>query len=326
MSSSPLAVDAPDRSKEPTVTAADNADDIAPTPAIPAADCKVADDASDSDSNDGALGAFRRQRKETRYYDVDDREYKRGGSDDDSDAGGQLGGGGRSGAVDGGAAGDEARSPGADEPEFEEGLEEHMQHERLICAWLEKKSPAKLKGWQRRWFVLEDNKLMYFKEDSEKELKGAFHMTKVCNAELGSIDGCFAVRMEKRVMELRAESRKDAQAWVDNILAVMPVLRSPLEKKSPHRLKGWQRRFFVLQAGRLFYYVDSEARKMKGVIALRNVLQVQLTGKEDGSFNLVVQNASGEEKTVQLRAKNTYDAKQWTEVLAEEKELLTPLF
>lgn len=84
-----------------------------------------------------------------------------------------------------------------------------------IGLWLEKKSPSVVKGWQRRWFVLNPQGELQYYTDPSKEGLGAkgkqkrdqtlylSHCTKVTSNNLES--GHFELHFPNKMIELRVE-------------------------------------------------------------------------------------------------------------------------
>ena len=79
--------------------------------------------------------------------------------------------------------------------------------------YLEKKSPALLKGWQKRWFELRDNGIRYYKNKGDPMCAGEINLSDASwqwtpqNPLLLSID------IPGRKYELRASSVDEASAW-----------------------------------------------------------------------------------------------------------------
>ena len=88
--------------------------------------------------------------------------------------------------------------------------------------WLEKHASAKLVAsrWQRRWFVLENRYLRYYKEDGEQSLLAAVDLRlATVDASGGGSDFALHLDSGERVL-LRAASADEASGWLAAIVAV----------------------------------------------------------------------------------------------------------
>ncbi|CAD8202780.1 unnamed protein product [Paramecium pentaurelia] len=89
-----------------------------------------------------------------------------------------------------------------------------------LQGWLKKKSPAILKGWQKRFFMLIENegyKLVYFDDDkTNSKPKGAFELSNNIFIEQAGEEE-FTIRFPGRNLELKAKSGDERQKWVETI-------------------------------------------------------------------------------------------------------------
>ncbi|CAK91004.1 unnamed protein product (macronuclear) [Paramecium tetraurelia] len=89
-----------------------------------------------------------------------------------------------------------------------------------LQGWLKKKSPAILKGWQKRFFMLIENegyKLVYFDDDkTNSKPKGAFEISNKIDIEQAGEEE-FTIIFPGRNLELKAKSGDERKKWVETI-------------------------------------------------------------------------------------------------------------
>ena len=143
---------------------------------------------------------------------------------------------------------------------------------------LKKKSPALLKGWQRRYFVLDQYALRYYAKEEDfdadpRSFRGEIQLALLqgvaadkAHAEVFSLS-ILGVKHQRKLargkrhdqFELSAEGAGEAQDWMEVLRLLLPKLSLPLQKKKEEhatkagKMAGWQSRHFVL-VGRVLYY------------------------------------------------------------------------
>ncbi|CAD8194073.1 unnamed protein product [Paramecium octaurelia] len=98
---------------------------------------------------------------------------------------------------------------------------ESLNNQNLkLQGWLKKKSPAILKGWQKRFFMLIENegyKLVYFDDDkTNSKPKGAFEISNKIDIEQAGEEE-FTIIFPGRNLELKAKNGDERKKWVETI-------------------------------------------------------------------------------------------------------------
>jgi hypothetical protein len=89
----------------------------------------------------------------------------------------------------------------------------------VLEGWLEKKGSF-VKSWKRRWFVLTEDKLQYFVDQSQSVLKGGVEI--LASSEVLSRDGSthefkFGVQTGTRILEISADCEETRLMWMDTL-------------------------------------------------------------------------------------------------------------
>ena len=82
--------------------------------------------------------------------------------------------------------------------------------------WLEKQQPNMLKRWQKRYFVLRDGSLEYFRKAEDPKPSGALDLA-VCSAAAhpeSKRDFCIRLETSERPYHLAAENGDDMSSWL----------------------------------------------------------------------------------------------------------------
>lgn len=88
----------------------------------------------------------------------------------------------------------------------------------LKSGWLWKRT--KQRSWNRRWFVLRERQLTYYKDESEYKPRQVIPTADIMTAAMvsdHSRPGHFAVYTSQRTIHLRDEDPEDAKDWADSI-------------------------------------------------------------------------------------------------------------
>jgi copper chaperone CopZ len=80
-----------------------------------------------------------------------------------------------------------------------------------------------VKSWKRRWCVLQDRKLAYFKDHKDKLPAGVIPLTELTivqpNDKMGK-DNCFELQADKRIYYFYADKLEDMESWMNALLKV----------------------------------------------------------------------------------------------------------
>lgn len=97
---------------------------------------------------------------------------------------------------------------------------------------------------------------------------------------------------------------------------LVPYKSGILYKKSPKLLVGWQRRYFVLNDKKLYYYANEATKRPKGIINFDLVTVTLITEETHAGPRLVLSPLSCKRK-FKLRAQTTGEHSEWCRALAE---------
>jgi hypothetical protein len=88
--------------------------------------------------------------------------------------------------------------------------------------WLEKKSPQKFVGWQKRWFSIKNGKLYWYKNERSREAQNSFKISEIIKCESKKLLK-FKIHMEdgSKVHKLRAENTEERDKWCQIINELM---------------------------------------------------------------------------------------------------------
>jgi len=106
--------------------------------------------------------------------------------------------------------------------ETESKLDKEEGKNRFVkSGWLEKKGVIR-HSWRRRWFILDTNKITYYKSPSDGNVQGSFSLINVVlysHVERKGHDMplYFNIRTDGRDFLFRAENAEDKAKWLDCI-------------------------------------------------------------------------------------------------------------
>ncbi|XP_056286399.1 pleckstrin homology domain-containing family A member 1-like [Pseudoliparis swirei] len=112
-------------------------------------------------------------------------------------------------------------------------LSRGAQDQAVIKAGYCVKQGALMKNWKRRYFMLEDNAVSYYKSDLEKEALRVIplkeiHRVQECNqSELMMRDNLFEVVTGSRTFYMQADSPEDMHSWIKSISGAVVAQRGP---------------------------------------------------------------------------------------------------
>ena len=101
-----------------------------------------------------------------------------------------------------------------------------IENARRLCGVLKKKSPSLIKGYQKRYFMILKEKLVWFKNENQtSDIKGSLIISEITSiVPNGSKD--FEINYSGRKFELRAENTAVRNEWVDSIRLLSEHLKS----------------------------------------------------------------------------------------------------
>jgi len=90
-----------------------------------------------------------------------------------------------------------------------------------LTGFLFKASPSAVGGWQKRWFVLQENSLTYFEKEKAKKEKGIISLLEVKDVTLGDMVSTstvkgytFSIAAPLRSFSLLAPTEDERNRWV----------------------------------------------------------------------------------------------------------------
>jgi hypothetical protein len=127
-----------------------------------------------------------------------------------------------------------------DENSATEGSQSNLTQSMIVntslCGYLQKKSPAVMKGWQKRYFRTEANgDISYFKSEEESkkpngELKGVLHMRDIVAQPLGiqfnEKTYELTLQLQGKKVFLKASSLDEGTEWTQNIINCVDALQA----------------------------------------------------------------------------------------------------
>uniref|UniRef100_A0A3B3DCN9 Pleckstrin homology domain containing, family A (phosphoinositide binding specific) member 1a n=1 Tax=Oryzias melastigma TaxID=30732 RepID=A0A3B3DCN9_ORYME len=95
------------------------------------------------------------------------------------------------------------------------------------------KQGAVMRNWKRRYFLLEENSMSYFKSDSEKEplriipLKEVHKVQECKQSDIMMRDNLFEVVTTSRTFYIQADSPEEMHSWIKAVSAAIVAQRGP---------------------------------------------------------------------------------------------------
>ncbi|TRY83809.1 hypothetical protein DNTS_035376 [Danionella cerebrum] len=118
------------------------------------------------------------------------------------------------------------------------------QDQAVIKAGYCVKQGALMKNWKRRYFVLEQNSMSYFKSDLEKEplriiLLKEVHKVQECkHSEIMMRDNLFEVVTTSRTFYVQADSPEEMHSWIKAISGAIVAQRGPGRSAASEHIVG----------------------------------------------------------------------------------------
>lgn len=91
-----------------------------------------------------------------------------------------------------------------------------------IKGWLKKKSPSIFKGYQKRYFYILEKMFFVYSEKEGSEVKGSIDLSQASIHDCKD-PKCFIVKFSDREFELKAETEKERNNWVQNLKTIISV-------------------------------------------------------------------------------------------------------
>jgi len=202
--------------------------------------------------------------------------------------------------------------------------------------WLVKRG-LNVKSWKKRWFVLKENTLLYFKNQNYKELEpsGLIYLQSCSVVVLGDkVDKSFAIEIftPTRSYVIHASNEQEMNEWIA-VISARNTIKSPKAGETqedtlsstgaddpftnPNKqgflvkqglnVKNLKKRWFVLKGANLYYCKEKDKNTPQGAIFLKDaaILQnIELSSK----FGFEVLTPT---RTYLLFAENQTEANEW---------------
>lgn len=218
-----------------------------------------------------------------------------------------------------------------------------LAHKVVRAGYLSKKSGNMMRNWQKRYFVLKESSLAYYKTEEDFDLGqveplGIIPLSLVRNVEQVKQGDKFDISLiaskdhkNKESVRLKGKSADHAKGWLDEIMARRNVTQKDMEgflrKKSPKGLSGvavWQKRYFVLdrKERRLMYYKNNKNEALLGSIDMDEVASVgaivSSTAKHREKHRFTVHmKSTAKKKAFHLWADSGFLTKSWVDAIRQ---------
>eukprot|EP01119_Soliformovum_irregulare_P012190 TRINITY_DN3150_c5_g1_i1.p1 TRINITY_DN3150_c5_g1~~TRINITY_DN3150_c5_g1_i1.p1 ORF type:complete len:634 (-),score=234.50 TRINITY_DN3150_c5_g1_i1:44-1945(-) len=153
------------------------------------------------------------------------------------------------------------------------------------AGWLTKQG-GRIKTWRRRWFVLQDNRMYYYRSQKDPVPQG-FIPLEHCHMRLVHTNNkkhCFEIFDPKQPFSkthpsffVYADSEAEMQQWMKRLrtlgqkpynIAQSEVIQSGWLVKQGGIVKNWKMRWFVLKGNYLWYYAQTHHTQPLGCIPI----------------------------------------------------------
>lgn len=198
--------------------------------------------------------------------------------------------------------------------------------------WMHKKGEQKFQGFQKRWFVMKQDKIKYFKTKEASEAKGFIPLDSATVAKkAGKCD--FTVGQPgpgERQYYLRCDKPSTVEEWMLHISERIEILKEapsicrtidPSTKggylwKAGKVNKDFKKRYFSFEADKLCYYKNKKMKAKAGDIPLTKSAVVEQMEGGEREFMLFVQPYEGARKYM-LAANSQADAEAWVKAISQ---------
>ncbi|KAM9354352.1 pleckstrin homology domain-containing family H member 1 isoform 2-T2 [Pholidichthys leucotaenia] len=137
------------------------------------------------------------------------------------------------------------------------------------------KMGSQMKAWKRRWFILRNGEILYYKSPSDviRKPQGQIELNSSCCIVRGEGAQTFQLITEKKTFYLTADSPNILEEWIrvlQNILKVQASSSVTMETSAKPTVRGWltkvkhghSKLVWCSLVGKVFYYYRSQEDKL----------------------------------------------------------------
>ncbi|XP_062253908.1 pleckstrin homology domain-containing family H member 1 [Platichthys flesus] len=137
------------------------------------------------------------------------------------------------------------------------------------------KMGSQVKAWKRRWFILRNGEILYYKSPSDviRKPQGQIELNSFCSIVRGEGAQTFQLITEKKTFYLTADSPNILEEWIrvlQNILKVQASSPVPVETTTKPTSRGWltkvkhghSKLVWCSLVGKAFYYYRNQEDKL----------------------------------------------------------------
>ncbi|CAK6965981.1 pleckstrin homology domain-containing family H member 1 [Scomber scombrus] len=137
------------------------------------------------------------------------------------------------------------------------------------------KMGSQVKAWKRRWFILRNGEILYYKSPSDviRKPQGQIELNSSCRIVRGEGAQTFQLITEKKTFYLTADSPNILEEWIrvlQNILKVQASSPVTVETTAKHTVRGWltkvkhghSKLVWCSLVGKVFYYYRNQEDKL----------------------------------------------------------------
>uniref|UniRef100_A0A8C1ZW18 Pleckstrin homology domain containing, family H (with MyTH4 domain) member 1 n=1 Tax=Cyprinus carpio TaxID=7962 RepID=A0A8C1ZW18_CYPCA len=136
------------------------------------------------------------------------------------------------------------------------------------------KMGSKVKAWKRRWFILRNGEILYYKSPSDviRKPQGQMELNSSCHIARGEGAQTFQLITEKKTFYLAADSPNILEDWIrvlQNVLKVQASGPISMDKEAKPTVRGWltkvkhghSKLVWCALIGKVFYYYRNQDDK-----------------------------------------------------------------
>uniref|UniRef100_A0A9J7YJF1 Pleckstrin homology domain containing, family H (with MyTH4 domain) member 1 n=1 Tax=Cyprinus carpio carpio TaxID=630221 RepID=A0A9J7YJF1_CYPCA len=136
------------------------------------------------------------------------------------------------------------------------------------------KMGSKVKAWKRRWFILRNGEILYYKSPSDviRKPQGQMELNSSCHIARGEGSQTFQLITEKKTFYLAADSPNILEDWIrvlQNVLKVQASGPISMDKEAKPTVRGWltkvkhghSKLVWCALIGKVFYYYRNQDDK-----------------------------------------------------------------
>ncbi|XP_041827508.1 pleckstrin homology domain-containing family H member 1 isoform X2 [Melanotaenia boesemani] len=152
------------------------------------------------------------------------------------------------------------------------------------------KMGSQVKAWKRRWFILRNGEILYYKSPSDviRKPQGQIELNSSCCIVRGEGAQTFQMITEKKTFYLTADSPNILEEWIrvlQNILKVQASGPITVETKAKPTARGWltkvkhghSKLVWCALVGKIFYYYRNQEDKLPlGQLQMREALVTEV--------------------------------------------------